>query len=390
MDAMGAGSEDGWPELPAGHKLPTGFADSRKLVCRGCIAEPFVLQAVRDTVDSGVCGYCGSSAGPFREDGAVFEYVYRCLCQEYCDPTKEPFWTGWNDLERLSICVMYTMTVLREAGEPFGDATEVASAFGAAVGHCWYRSGSEAAPYEAHVLWRWDDFVARLQSGPRFLSWLPDPVTGHVDPQSLLDYLGELANDTASGYLKTLSADEVLHRARWHETDHFTDADELGSPCPAIASPQRMSAAGVSCFYAAQEPTTAIKEVARETPGRTSVGTWRTKQPLTFADFAPAPEMPSLYNYPASQQRPDIVFLREFIKRISQSPDESRGDANEYLGTQVLAEYFRYFMPVDGKHGIDAIRYPSTRCPGGVNWVLFGRPDHDDPPVVDYISVEHL
>ena len=100
--------------------------------------------------------------------------------------------------------------------------------------------------------------------------------------------------------------------------------------------------------------------------------------------------MPSLYDHATSHQRPDIVFLREFIERISCSSDESRGDANAYLGTQVLAEYFRYFMPVDGKHGIDAIRYPSTRCPGGVNRVLFGRPDHDDPPVVDCISVEHL
>ncbi len=232
--------------------------------------------------------------------------------------------------------------------------------------------------------------MARLQSGPRFLSWLPGPVTGHVDPQSLLDYLGELANDTVSGYLKTLRADEVLHCARWHETEHFTDAADLGSRCPDIASPQTMSAAGVSCFYAAREPTTAIKEVAQETLSRTSVGTWRTTQPPTFADFAPAPEKPSLQDHPASNRRADIVFLREFIKRISQSPDEARGDANAYLGTQVLAEYLRCFMPVDGKHGIDAIRYPSTRCPGGVNLVLFGRPDHDDPPVVDYISAEHL
>ncbi len=75
MDPMGAGSEDGRPVLPAGHKLPTGFANSSKLVCRWRVVEPFVQKAVRETADSGVCGYCGSSAGPFREDGTVSEYV---------------------------------------------------------------------------------------------------------------------------------------------------------------------------------------------------------------------------------------------------------------------------------------------------------------------------
>ena len=389
MDELAAGTECTRPELPPGHEVPSGFADSRELVCSACVVGLAEWMAVFEVVDDGICGRCTSAVAPFAEERLVFEHIYRCLCQEFRDPTKEWFWDGRDDANKLGIDFMDTLTVLDAIGNPFGDSMGLASEFDATVDHRWYRGGSETAPDEAQVLWGWDDFVKRLQSGPRFLFSLSDPGTSRESPQRLLEYLGELASNTVSSYVKTTNAGRVLYRARWHETEHFTDAADLGSPPPAIAGPQRMSAAGVSCFYAAEEPSTAIAEVVDESPGCISVGRWETTQQLKFADFASELETPSLFDYPASKHRADVVFLREFVERISCSSDEYRGDANAYLGTQVLAEYFRYLMPVGVRRGVDAIRYPSTARRGGINWVIFGQPDQDDPPVVEQIAAEH-
>ena len=90
--------------------------------------------------------------------------------------------------------------------------------------------------------------------------------------------------------------------------------------------------------------------------------------------------MPSLFDYPASKDRPFISFLREFVKRIERPARQDLGDANSYLATQVLVEYLRYSLPVDDRVGIDAVRFRSSRRKGGVNWVIFGQPDREPTP----------
>ena len=117
-----------------------------------------------------------------------------------------------------------------------------------------------------------------------------------------------------------------------------------------------------------------------------SVGRWVTTRSLTYADFAAEPRLPSLFDCCAAEHRPFVLFLREFVERISRRADPKVGGANAYLGTQVLAEYLRYGMPVADGHGIDAVRYPSTAREGGVNWVIFGRPDRKKPRSVKLIS----
>ena len=137
-----------------------------------------------------------------------------------------------------------------------------------------------------------------------------------------------------------------------------------------------MSAAGVPCFYAAEDRQTAVKEVKAR--GQcVSVGWWATTAPILYADFATRSKMPSLFDYPASKDRPFISFLREFVQRIERPARRDLGDANSYLATQVLAEYLRYSLPSGDRVGIDAVRYPSSVREGGVNWVIFGQPDRE-------------
>lgn len=379
-----------WPDWPPSYepiqKYET-FGGKGEIVCSACIVDAAVREAAFDSDQDAVCGYCGSSQGPFGRDDKVFEYVLRCLYREYGDPLREAIFWDKEDGAWIGISEFDPWEMLEDAGSPFADGSAVSEAFGMSVEHDWFRLDSQVGEYHQRLVWGWDSFEERLIEGPRFLFSLSEAEMGEASARSLFRFLSEFAAEVESGFVKTCEPGQVLYRVRAAEVV-LTSAKKLGSPPPKHTGPQRMSAAGVSCFYAAEDPATAMKEVPVEKTECVSLGQWVTKRPLTYVDFADEPELPSLFDYPRSQNRPYIFFLREFVRRISRSPDPKIGDANAYLATQVLAEHLRFGMPVADGHGIDAVRYPSTAHEGGVNWVIFGRPDRENPRSVTLVAVQ--
>ena len=370
--------QTGLPELPSEYEH--GFAaDARgeRLVCSLCISDVAVREAVLDINGEAVCDYCGGSSPPFAQADFLFEYVYRCLCQEYGDPWLHGIWPDKEEGGWIGITPLDTYDVLADG--PFADGSAVAESFVDSIHHDWYEIGSEAGLAEERHIWGWDSFEKRLLTGPRFLFSATEAEWGEESVESVFGFLARFAERIKTGFLKTHDPGLVLFRARAKRLETFRTADELGSPSASHASPQRMSAAGVPCFYAAEDRQTAVKEV--KVRGQcVSVGRWATTAPILYADFATRPAMPSLFDYPASKDRPFISFLREFVKRIERPARQDLGDANSYLATQVLAEYLRYSLPVDDRVGIDAVRFRSSRRKGGVNWVIFGQPDREPTP----------
>lgn len=182
----------------------------------------------------------------------------------------------------------------------------------------------------------------------------------------------------------------MLSRARAHNERVFTTADELGSPPAAKTVPQRMSAAGVSCFYASEDSDTAAAEIQPLDDDCVSIGCWATTASLVYVDFVTRPAMPSLFDCPASRRRTYISFLHTFVELIQRPASEDLGDANSYLASQVLAEYLRYSLPTSHGRGVDAVRYPSSAHPVGVNWVILGQPAREPTPHVDLIGYTRL
>ena len=375
--ADSASAECNWPDWPLGHgpteKYET-FGGRGDLVCSRCVIDEAVRDVVFSIAVESVCGYCDGTVGPFAEDTAVFEYVYRCLGQEYGDPEHGPLFYDKEEHRYFGVKTLETWEVLGHVDSPFADGGALEQAFETLVTHDWYRLDSQVGEYYEQLVWGWESFEKRLIDGPRFLFSLSQAEMGEESAQNLFHFLDDFAAEVGSGFVKTCEAGQELVRARAAE-EALNSAKKLGSPPPKHTRPQRMSAAGVSCFYAAEDQATAEAEVSAGDSQQVSVGRWVTTKSLTYADFAAELVLPSLFDCCLAQRRPFVLFLREFVKRISQSADPKIGDANSYIATQVLAEYLRFGMPVADTHGIDAVRYPSTVWPGGVNWVIFGRPD---------------
>ena len=376
----------GLPELPLAFEHGFAAVVNEGLVCGGCASDLIVRLVVCDVGDEAVCRYCGGTTGPFAEVADLFEYVYRCLLQEYDDPwlhgivpDKEA--GGWIAITELDI-----WDVLAEEDCPLGDGGALAEAFAGLIEHDWYEIGSEAGLPGDRRIWGWDSFERRLLTGPRFLFSSTDAEWGEESAEALFEYLAELAEQVQDGFVKKHEPGLSLFRSRSHREHVFTTADKLGSPPAAKTVPQRMSAAGVSCFYASEDAETARAEIRRRDDDRVSIGCWATTAPLVYVNFVSRPAMPSLFDYPGSQQRTYIRFLHDFVERIQRPASEDLGDANSYLATQVLAEYLRYSLPTSHRRGVDAVRYPSSIHPGGANWVIFGQPDRESTPRVNLIQ----
>ncbi len=97
--------------------------------------------------------------------------------------------------------------------------------------------------------------------------------------------------------------------------------------------------------------------------------------------------MPSIVDPVGRSSRPSVRFVREFESEISKPRDEVIGEANSYLPTQIFAEYLRYSLPTQLGRGVEAIRYRSDARIGGVNWCLFGQPDRQPIPLIEFLGV---
>jgi hypothetical protein len=143
-----------------------------------------------------------------------------------------------------------------------------------------------------------------------------------------------------------------------------------------------MSAAGISVFYAGMDLATARAEtMANLEPGDRhlfTAGTWTSSRALKVLDLTQLPPIPGFY----SQWRYDrdhLVFLRDFVKEISQPVVHDGREHIDYVPTQILTEYFRHRYKLEGDVRLDGIVYPSAQRRRGRSIVIFASQDDLDP-----------
>ncbi|MEB0147032.1 RES family NAD+ phosphorylase [Pseudomonas sp. CCC2.2] len=177
--------------------------------------------------------------------------------------------------------------------------------------------------------------------------------------------------------IKLLPSGTSFYRARIAkdeaEARHFikNPPDELGAAPIEHAKSNRMSAAGVSLLYVAQDTKTCIHEVQPPKGATVVVGQFTSTSPLTIFDFNALSHQlkhtPLSLFSPDFQKRSDHRRLLQYLHEEIARPVELLD--THYVVTQALAECIRY----NKQQAFDGISFRSVQHEGGINFVLFDK-----------------
>jgi hypothetical protein len=235
----------------------------------------------------------------------------------------------------------------------------------------------------------WERFCEAVQYQTRYLFWLrqddePGLGAGDIPASHILDELGKLI--VALDLVHEEPAGHRIWRARTHPGPSVAwGASDLGTaPRERATQANRMSPAGIPMFYGAEDPATAIQEVAvraAEEHDWVTVGAFETSLPCVVVDFTSLPTVPSMFDPERGRQRRQLLFLHQFVAQLSQ-PARETYEQIDYVPTQIVTEYLlRIFAK--GKL-LTGLLYPSALT-GATSAVLDIPHDHcvDRAPSVE-------
>lgn len=186
----------------------------------------------------------------------------------------------------------------------------------------------------------------------------------------------------------TILPGTVFYRARILGKGNFSPSiQELCPPPAELASVGRMNPPGISLFYCSADLDTCLYE--KDTPTAQQnrvVAHFKNLRELTVLNLTDLPSLPSIFAE-NSNERPILKFLHGFAQEISEPVPKDDTQNIQYIPTQILTEYFRYFMTDSHGNKLDGICYQSAKKPSGKNYALFfNRADFKDIELSDSIQ----
>jgi hypothetical protein len=337
-------------------------------VCPGHTEDGDLKQWIAEHATETECDYCARTGNePFAAAlGEFAEHVFRSLFTEYggADDEGIPYETAEGGYQAR---VLDTYDVLVDEGVAF-DADLIADLANAWSGQPWVKHGTWWLTEDEALAYGWAHFRHVVLTERRYWfhlapAYIYEPSA--VPPNAMLPGVGRAIEHT--GLTREIRPGERLYRAQTHRPgERLEGAQRLGSPPSEKASSNRMSPAGISIFYGAEDPATAVVEVKNAETNTersaTTVGVFEPLRPLRVVDLARIPEVPGLFG-PDGPLRPAILFLRDFAEDMSKRVSRDGLEHVDYVPTQVVAEWLRYEFRPEGER-VDGVAYRSAQSPG--------------------------
>jgi hypothetical protein len=362
-----------------------GCYSSDKFICTDCVGDDYLRDVVaRAVVERQACSFCG--AAPAAEFDVFMEAFMVGVNNtfEQADNAGMPWDGGY-------VFTTWEHSELPEefdwvAAGPHDD--QVMSEIRGCLADKTYASRwwVELEPDKAFST-AWQEFRDQIMHRTRFVFWAhqepeePWLGVGEISVAKVLQAIGRLLVEF--DLITTLPADTVTYRARGHgqlQDSEGWGASQLGTNLPKNAtSSSRMSPAGIPLFYGADDPETALAEVARADDREFfTVGKFVTTKPVTVIDLTHVPAVPSIFDPVLGGAQGKLWFLNELVDELRQPIDTARSNL-DYVPTQVFCEYFLHvfdpapqihvFGPTPRKHVADP--KPEIEANGKVHGLLW-------------------
>jgi hypothetical protein len=359
--------------------LSRGFGYVDGYVCSDCVDD----RALRAYIEAGAveneCDFCGrSSSVPVAADADdLVDHISRCIKTEYNLAVEE---LGWDEGEYVGTyfdmpdLLQFELHAPLDDG-PFAEAVEVAAIDEAYCERDYYMP----KPHEA-LRYDWELFVRMVKHESRFMFLKLDEAPPHEEwavghpVRRGGAMLAEIARQIErAGLIKHLDPGKAFYRCRTSSIGQtLSAAKDLGSPPATLASANRMSPAGISMFYGAQDEETAIAEIARAGDVVASVAEFVTDGVCSVVDLDEIPDVPSIFDEENRYMRSPLLFLHGFRRDLIKPIERDGREHIEYVPTQIVTEYLRliYRLPEEDHPPLDGLVFTSSRR-GGKSVVLF-------------------
>lgn len=356
---------------------------SEEFVCSACFGNPGLKDFCSSYTESTECDFCGATdsepiAAPLDK---VIEHIDSCIHRYFDDPTnaglpyetREGGWQGktydtWEVFDDLGLDLPKDEDGRLHKAISDGIETDL-----------W----TDAEPYrlspDEQLSFSWERFCRVIKHERRYFflheekeqrDYGDDEI---FSPAETLRTIFSFAED-ADAFV-TLPGGTKLYRARHQPAGRdYKTAGALGPPpLDRAIQTNRMSPPGVVMTYAAEDRETALAETANG-PGAFAIGEFVNDRDLLILDLTRLPEPPCVFaEIPDSAEfdpRPRLNFLHNISREISRPIARDDRVHIEYVPTQVVTEYVRTAVRINGRK-VDGIRYASSRRHAATALVLF-------------------
>ncbi len=339
--------------------------------CAECFRDRGIREYIEDNGSVGQCDFCGSEdvetapaseVGGFIEDclGRLYEEHFESSSHDsaeggYQHPGEQP--TDYHEVvcweREIFSHLIYDPTDLLKALDLSAHGVVRIDQFGPLSG------GREQ-------IGTWESFKRKVQSEFRYT------ILGSPEFQAFFD---EIQSVLDRWTVVRWGPGERIFRARiTPQGADYRRHDDLTAPPPEKAVPGRMNPKGISFFYGASHPQTALQEVRPERGDVVTVGTFTVLRPLKLVDLTAIPDSSLFaddFNFDYDQYY--WPFLLHFAADISRPVKSDRTDM-DYLATQAFVELLKvHGLPAAGQ--IDGLIFSSSLHAKGKCLVLFGGPE---------------
>jgi hypothetical protein len=340
-------------------------------VCGRCINDPVLAEFIAENAYEESCSYCGREEedNPFACDMAdVVEFMAEAINEVWTDPANELPYEGREGGYQGEM--LGGWEVLEESGfEPENSKVfeDAASYF---IGQDWCRSDYYGTtPAERHR-WGWERFCREVKHSRRYTFWSSvesndsDDYQDNIPPGVMLAEMNDVIH--RQELIREIPAETEYWRVRQHERGKvFSVPNDFTSPPVWFAvQPNRMSPAGISMFYGADDFDTGVLEVAGKEAheGQEASGlVFKACRPLQILDLIHLGRGWSFFAPDGRDRWHRSEFLRYFTADVSRPIKRDQRQHIDYVPTQAFTEYVRFHVQSPAGKPVDGIRYFSSQ-----------------------------
>jgi hypothetical protein len=352
-------------------------------VCSKCFSDEGLQNFVAYHAESEECDFCGAIsnepiAAPLDE---VIRHIAQCISAFYDDPANTlPYESAEDGYQGATYSTDEVFQAL-ELDFPNDKDDRLRDAISQGMPNdLWSDADPFALSRFEQLSFSWDEFCRVIKHQRRyfFTQRRKREDSELYSPGEILKFIFSFAEE-AGAFVK-LPQGTHLFRARYQPSgEAYETAGTLGPPPLEHAiQTNRMSPPGIVMTYVSDDPGTALAETAVKL-GSFAIGEFVTERDALILDLTQLPPVPSAFEELSDtleyDPRPRLSFLHSISREISRPIARDDRVHIEYVPTQVVTEYVRTAVIIDGRP-VDGIRYRSSRRKGQTSLVLFADQDN--------------